>query len=217
MLCAMCVGELFTWVALVGYLIYKGRFPERIVFAICIILIFVGFSILLLALKKIKTGTLIRTASLVMAVASIVLNIFTFTDLSKDSEELKYSNIAYFEIKEYAKEHSDTLFLLPSGSFRGYTDRVDFVRDDNIGKILPTGGWLSKAPTTNQRLEDMGVTDIPYDFTCVDVQVLLWSEASVDYITDSMTESLGQTVSYEIVDTFTTVDGEINAYRLVIG
>lgn len=211
----VCGGEIAVGVFVMLYLIYKGRFPARIIYTMCLIFAFSWSAILIYALRKKEQKKRFGKTPLAIACIGVVVVGAMCHQLIDDSRRYENRNMPYDQVKQYANEHAENLYLLPSNSFGGYTDRLDFFREKYSGKILPTGGWVCNSPLTKQRLYSMGINDIPEDFiACEKVYFFAWENTSVEYIVASLEEQLRKTVTCEVVDAFETTNGVVNVYKM---
>lgn len=209
----LCIGQMAVWCALVLYLVYQGRFPNRIIDTLCLIFIFIFASVC--AQYFYNEIRYLRACRYLFTMLSLVVCLISFRQLVNESKMLGANNIGINQIKQYANEHEDNLYFLPSASFARYTDDFDLVKSEYKGKILPTGGWGYKTPVTTQRLQSMGLETIPKDLVSSEnVYFLDWSDVSVDYIVNSIENNLQCDIECKIVDVLEIRDGNVNVYSM---
>lgn len=135
------------------YIIFQGRYPERITDSLYII-----ESLLLMYLIFVSSEKLQKKAKIVLTNCVLILiGIYSVVNLGKEfstvsnkQEVYKSVQTEYEEIFDYMREQSDSLFLLDVYSFVGYTEEmVNNSYDYQNYELM--GGWLAQSPLQQAR------------------------------------------------------------------
>lgn len=147
------LGRSVVWI----YLIWKGRFPQRVSQSLYFleILLLIGMLLALVCrmqwsdrVKKIAACVL--TAALLVACISRWRN--TFANLEYRDDVQQGWNI----LKEYCEERQETIFFADVFSVVQYAES-QYTKDSENIKLL--GGWLSASPLAGEIFEKIGVAD----------------------------------------------------------
>jgi len=144
-------GRSLIWI----YLIYRGRFPERIVEALYIIelLLLAGMLYNLSRSDKNKCRSGIK-GLLVAAVIGILF--VQVKETYVKVEEKVQTQREWTVLRDYCKKQEETLYLLDVFSTVEYGG-LQYERDGS--NIMLAGGWMSASPSALKRLTDRDAAD----------------------------------------------------------
>lgn len=177
MLLSLGAGRSLIWV----YLIYKGRFPERISTSLYILegMLLAGLLLGELTMfhgeadgrkhKLPEKDTSVRWSALagriipVGIMAGFLLWVLTsgisqFMKSYGDAEERKENQLAWKAMQEYCSRNIDSRYLLDVYSMVGYAGEL-YEKLPDFENYMLMGGWLVRSPLMMERLEEMGATD----------------------------------------------------------
>lgn len=147
------LGRSFVWI----YLIWKGRFPQRVSQSLYLL------EILLLLGMLMTLANGINPAEKVKKIAAWGLTVaLLFSCLSQwrnTFDELKYRDDVQKDwetVKEYCEERPETIFFADVFSVVQYAEK-QYTRD--CENIVLLGGWLSASPLTGEIFDKIGVAD----------------------------------------------------------
>lgn len=160
-------GRSLIWV----YLIYKGRFPERVSLSLYIIEILLLLGMLMSLeercnckwndlVSKIKGTKLGRQLCvggqcLLLLAAVCILGL----QISKDCLRVIEKNQVQQEwdvLQEYCEEHKEKLYLVDVFSSVRYSG---VLWENDCSNMMLAGGWMSASPSAQKRFEERGAAD----------------------------------------------------------
>jgi len=155
------LGRSFIWI----YLIYQGRFPERISDSLMIIEIFLLSGILIyfsfVTMDKITKNPGNSKYFLVLLTLMLLLIMgYNFSvQLTKTItlyHSLESFNAGYEKLTDYCKENPDKTLFFDSNSVYMGTEPVFYQKDYTFENYILAGGWTLQSPILNQKLQKLG-------------------------------------------------------------
>ena len=174
-------GRSMIWI----YLIYQGRFPERIIVSLYVI------ELLLLA-GMLKTLNGDRRYVVLKAVfvlgAACLLTEQTKAEIPKLRAQAGVQ-AEWDVLKEYCRDNVENLYLLDVFSAVEYGG---FQYETDCGNLMLAGGWMSASPLAGQRFADRGAID-GGQALCDDPQTIFLADKTVDvtWLEKYLTERFG--------------------------
>lgn len=155
LVCCMAGGRSLIWV----YLIWKGRFPERIYASLYFIELMILAGMLLDALwcakeertKAAKAGA--WSVAVVVSVLCLCVGVHQWTEMYDRTMVNRQEQLAWDAMTEYCEAHPEELFFLDVTSMVSYSGKV-FDNETTQENYLLAGGWMSESPLLKGRLED---------------------------------------------------------------
>ncbi len=147
------VGRSMVWI----YLIWKGRFPQRVSQSLYVIEIMLLIGMLITVAGHLKWQDKAKKLSAWVLAAVLLISCIsrwknTFADLAYRDDVQQGWEI----LKEYCEERPQTLYFADVFSVVQYAES-QYVRDSENIKLL--GGWLSASPLTGEIFDKIGVAD----------------------------------------------------------
>lgn len=153
----MAGGRSLIWV----YLIWRGRFPERVYVSLC----FLDMMILAAMLAELyceDEGRLKTTAKPwakylsgvlggLLCTGLLMVGVGQLAEMGARTQEKAASQKSWEALVDYCEEHTDTTFLLDVYSVVDYSDRVWTCSQQQENYFL-AGGWMSGSPLLKGRL-----------------------------------------------------------------
>ena len=165
--CALCNRHFrFIWelvlmglvrTGLWGFLLYRGRTPERITYSLYLTEILILLGIFLGECQKEKRRLLFGSLGCI----SILLFGTLFMQTSITGQYERYlrankTNQQYQDLKSYVKEHENNYYFWDVYSFTKYSEKMFVNVDNSLANIDIMGGWLYKSPLTTEKLAVFG-------------------------------------------------------------
>lgn len=151
LLCCLAGGRSLIWV----FLIWRGRFPERIYVSLYFLdlMILAGMILdLLLAGREADKRIIGGAVCILLLLAGLRQSNVMYGRAIQQAEKQK----AWEALQQYCEGHPDRLYLLDVRSMVSYTGRVWDTAQQQENHLL-AGGWMSNSPLLKQRLK--GVAD----------------------------------------------------------
>ena len=203
-----CLGAYAYRVVFTAYLIYKGRFLERVSYGLMLMILLVAVSVLAGFLSDRRISLKGRHVAVICAfVITAVATVLTLQKtleaskkLSKDSEKIE---ILY----DYCNSRPEDDFLVNTYSVATFTEKV-FLKEKRPANYIVMGEWTAKSPLEEKRLERAGVTDYETAaLTGENTYILTNSEIPLSRYNDYFKADV-QNVSGKIFDSFEVSEGE---------
>lgn len=211
LLCCMTVGRSLIWV----YLIWQGRFPERIYISLYLLEIplLIAMSCAVLNERK-KSGSIVMNciiAACCMALLGTgVCQISTATRRAAEQQEnLKKWNA----LTDYCASHGDNIYLLDVMSMVSYAGQVWEPTTNGQVNYLLAGGWMSGTPFIQERFQMLQTVDggellAGFGKTTGEILYISSSERRAEWLPDYISQKFGET-EVEIMDCIFLDDQEI--------
>lgn len=225
LVCCMAVGRSLIWM----FLIWQGRFPERIYISLYLLEIMVLAGMLCSILtgwsasshikldQKISSRKLNKSASVVISCSCILSSLLLFvtgitqmkTALEKVYDQQENQR-EWNELTAYCVEHSSNLYLLDTMSMVSYAGEVWEGTSEKANYLL-AGGWMSATPLLQQRIQSLGAVDGGELLTrgvSGDTKILyiVSAERDIDWLSGYLSQRFGR-ICVEQVDSI-MLDGE---------
>jgi len=148
---ATFLGRSAIWL----YLIWRGRFPDRVIVSLYAIELFmlVGFIVDLLVLRKRRY---LRWVSLAGGTALLLCGIFLTHGAYKEGGIQLEKQKEWEALVAYCKVEEDSFYLLDVYSVVPYTDRV-WTGQRKPSNLCMAGGWLTDSPLWREKISQTGV------------------------------------------------------------
>lgn len=180
------LGRSVVWI----YLIWKGRFPQRVSQSLYLLEILLLLGMLMTLAHGINLAEKVKKiAAWGLAVA---LLFFCISQWRNTFDELKYRDDVqkgWETIKEYCEERPETIFFADVFSVVQYAES-QYTRD--CENIVLLGGWLSASPLSGEIFEKIGVADAGealYDVK--EVRLLAVKDRDVQWLEEYLQERFG--------------------------
>lgn len=214
------IGRSSIWM----YLIWKGRFPERVSLSLYMIELLLLLGVALSFRGEVAeaeagthiakfVGKLHRPAAAVILVCLLVTGGClgkSTVDKVKERNSIQYG---WNLLKDYCEENSQNIYLMDVFSAVSYADDLYEKDADNL---MLLGGWLSASPLAKERLEAMGGSDAS--------QALLMGEntrlvaamgTQMQWLEEYLQNRFGE-CSLVQVDTISWRDGGFEIYQVTV-
>lgn len=173
LLCCMAAGRSIIWL----FLIWRGRFPERVYVSLYFleIMVLAGMLCAVLTEKSRRNGSVEtekkqednekkwKSAAMVgmCGLAAVLLIGAGFVQMNETLEKVIAQEETQQEwdvLTEYCAGREDCFYLLDVMSTVSYADRVWETASGKVNYLL-AGGWMSRTPLLRERLAAMGAMD----------------------------------------------------------
>lgn len=145
------IGRSAIWI----YLIYAGRYPERILISLYAIEMSLLFSILYMLLIKTNLKKTIKRLSII--IYGIVFWVSAGLSISiaiKENNAQKDNCLEFQEIEAYMRTNEKAFYWLDVYSFAPYSDSVFAEHENETKQSCLLGGWLIGSPILNEVIEN---------------------------------------------------------------
>lgn len=150
------------------YIIYQGRYPDRITQGLYFVELLVLIAIFVLNRNLLDDKTFIKKGFLIGAVVlicvpSLYIGINKAIAVKGENSGKLYFGTSYQQVKEYCAENKDNLYLMDmnSASFFSFSIFKSVKGDNGIcDNLLPLGSWPVKSPLITENLERYNIQDI---------------------------------------------------------
>lgn len=159
LLAGLAAARSFTWL----YLLYKGRYPERVTQSLFLTEFMALLALLAILLarhraKKIFLWTM--TAALLLTSLSAVSFGRRGVPQAKGSAAgLMEFSATYQELKDYCVSHPENFYFLDVYTVAFYTEPVLHTAPDRTPNYLALGSWASTSPLSRALLASRGIED----------------------------------------------------------
>lgn len=143
-------GRSIIWM----YLLWRGRFPERVSISLYVLEILLLWGIGLQYVQKLRVHK--RKAELLIIAVLILLGGYLGKDTILMVRERNVIQTEWDCVKEYCEQNPGKSYLLDVFSSVKYSDRL---YEEDSANLMLLGGWLSRSPLTNERLRSLGGND----------------------------------------------------------
>ncbi|MBR3825829.1 MAG: hypothetical protein IKJ39_11615 [Lachnospiraceae bacterium] len=176
------IGRSIVWM----YLIWKGRFPERVSVSLYLIelLLLIGMLQMIVSEAKLSV-TQKKVAGSVCIGLLMVASFFEWKDTFRELEKRHQIQEEWDDLKAYCAQSSDTIYLMDVFSVVEYAE-TQYNRDAKNMMLL--GGWLSASPLSQKVLNQMDVEDAAEALLAGKVRLLADKEKDLEWL-DSYLES----------------------------
>ena len=166
--CALCnrhfrfIWELvfmgFVRTGLWGFLLYRGRTPERITYSMYLVEILILLGMLLEESRKEKLrGVFMSLFCCLILVFSLKYMQTSITGQYQRYLRADNNNKRYEDLKVYVRENSKNYYFWDVASFVGYSEKMFVNVDNSLMNLDIMGGWLYKSPLTREKLAAFGL------------------------------------------------------------
>ncbi len=146
------IGRNFVWL----YLIWQGRFPERIVYSLFLLEILLLFGMFISLAKESKHTMAAEVFLVAMSILMIKGTFVTFSSLQDKLEDQYAVQAEWKELQEIFTKEKDELYLMDVFSIVGYGN-MQF--EPNPSNMIMAGGWMMKSPLAAEVFERYGAKD----------------------------------------------------------
>lgn len=147
------IGRSLVWI----YLIWQGRFPERVSVSLYLIEILLLLGMLQMTASKVKWNAAKKVwVEWGLTVLLISACAFEWKDIFRELEYRHEVQKDWEALKEYCAERPETIYMMDVFSVVTYAES-QYSKDLENMKIM--GGWLSASPLSEQVFAQMGAKD----------------------------------------------------------
>lgn len=227
LLCCMAVGRSLIWI----YLIWQGRFPERIYISLYLleIPILVAMSCAVLAdayrsndmeqkhedlihNERKKSGSIAMNCIIVVCCLALLgAGIYQMRTATGRAAEQQEALKEWTALTDYCASHGDNIYLLDVRSMVSYAGRVWEPTANGQNNYLLAGGWMSGTPLIQERFQMLEATDggellVGRGNASGEVLYISSPERSAEWLTDYISQRFGET-EVELLDSI-LLDGQ---------
>lgn len=153
----LLTGRMVSWF----YLIWNGRYPERVTqglyFGELLSLLAIGLFFQLFSTKK-KMALVISIG--LFGILTICCGMKKAAKVQGAVEGRLFTSTAYNQLKEYCASHPDHLYLLDMHSVEYYTEDIFDNQEYRYLNFMTLGSWLPKSPLYTEKLHNIGITNL---------------------------------------------------------
>lgn len=174
LVCCMAAGRSMIWI----FLIWRGRFPERIYISLYLIEIMVLAGMMCTVLtrgadaegvkpesktfpkmEKRKHGRSVAVcACILLSLALLGVSVSQMATASENAHLQQENQKKWNALTTYCKKNSENFYLLDVRSMVSYAGGV-WEKDSGTANYLLAGGWMSATPLLQRRLDSLGAVD----------------------------------------------------------
>ena len=152
----LCLGIVRT--GLWMFILYRGREPERITHSLYLMEFVILLAMLLVECrKKAKASVIFGGILTVLCLISITGSIVWVRTEYNRREEI---NKEIEALKHYTKENAESFYFVDVYSTVAYSEKMFINVDNTLANYDIMGGWVSKSPLTEKKLENFDITNI---------------------------------------------------------
>lgn len=166
-----------------GYILVRGRDPIRITHSLYVLEIVILTGMLLrkiIELRKKDRVVIFVAAALLMLLVTIPGAIFNVDIITKENNDRTATNASYKEIYSYCRQNSENFYFFDVYSTTTYTEKMFENVDNSQANYDIMGGWASKSPLYQKKLESFGFTDMQSALLLDNVYFVMNPETSVE-------------------------------------
>lgn len=141
------------------YLIYGGRYPERVTVAIMLMELSVNCGLLLRLSNYEQSFSLARLMPMFIMLLALYTSYMSLTELGEDYENVQSVNTTDDVVYSYMAENSDNYYFLDVYATVYRTEKAIKNYNNSFENYLILGGWMSGHPLTDAKLKKMGYED----------------------------------------------------------
>jgi len=150
------------------YILFQGRYPERITQTLLIAELFCLAGILLYTLRhmdgkktpsRIAYGKYLLYLLLLCCVFIGLINRSSLSQTVRQAKGMMQFNQNYVELKAYLNAETDKHYLVDLYAVAYYTEPLLTLQDNRKTNFLTLGGWITLSPLTDARLDSWGIED----------------------------------------------------------
>jgi hypothetical protein len=204
---ALIMGRSASWY----YLIYNGRMPERVTLPLHLaeLLILAALFVNCHAVPTDKeTIYYIGKKSLIGKAASLVFIAMALFPLLNGAWEeyhgagsralgLYAYNEGLATLGQYCSVHPGNIYLVDTKTLTYYTKNLFGLNDNVYQNYMVMGSWLTKSPLMDEKMERMGITDLPRAFKQDNVYIMFGDHE--EFSQDYFWEYLGEEYEYSAI------------------
>ena len=173
---ALEIGRSLVWT----YLIWQGRFPERVSVSLYLIEIMLLLGMLqTMASKEKEPNTKKVLVGWGLAVLLIFACAFEWQDIFRELEHRHKVQKDWDTLKEYCAESPETIYMMDVFSVVPYAEN-QYTKDSENMKIM--GGWLSASPLSEQVFAEMEAKDAAEALLNDKVRLLVNEEKELQWL-----------------------------------
>lgn len=179
------IGRSLVWM----YLIWKGRFPERVSVSLYLleILLLIGMLQMLASEAKLSVTRKKVAGSLCIGLL-VVASFFEWKDTFMELEMRHQIQEEWDDLKAYCAQSPETIYLMDAFSVVEYAE-TQYNRDAENMMLL--GGWLSASPLAREVLNQMGVEDAAEALLAGKVRLLADKEKNLEWLESYLESRFG--------------------------
>ena len=153
----LLIGRMVSWI----YLIWQGRYPERVTqglyFGELLALFAIGISVKLFDSRK-------RISMVICMGLFCALSLyFGFQKAEKVKGAIQgrlYDSTAYTQLKEYCTSHPENFYLLDMRSVEYYTEDIFQKQEYSYLNFAVLGSWIPKSPLYTTKMNNVGIYNL---------------------------------------------------------
>lgn len=163
-LALLLVARMGMWL----YIIYQGRYPDRITQGLYFVELLMLVAIFILNMDALNGKNLIKRcfligATVVICVPSLYIGISKAMAVKGENAGKLYFGTSYQQVKDYCADNKDNIYLIDMNSASFFSSSIfRGVEGENgiCDNLIPLGSWPVKSPLVADNLKRYGVKDI---------------------------------------------------------
>ncbi len=201
-------GRSLVWI----YLIWKGRFPERVSVSLYLIEILLLIGMLQMMASKVKLGATKKVwAGRAITVLLIFACAFEWKDIFRELECRHEVQKDWDVLKEYCAENPETIYMLDVFSVVEYAEE-QYVNDSE--NMILLGGWLSASPLSNEVFRQIGVRDAAEALLANNVRLLADKDKELHWLETFLIDRFGDCELVACGEILMSEDGAFIEYEV---
>lgn len=154
LLAVLGLGRSVVWM----YLIWKGRFPERVSLSLYVVelMLLLAMGLYLIRQAEVRSKMVGRVASLVLIAVLLVACVYEWKCTDAKVQERIQVQAGWNTLKGYCGENTERLYLVDVFSVVEY---ADYLYEKDAENIMLMGGWMSASPLAEEVFAGLEVTD----------------------------------------------------------
>lgn len=144
-------GRSLIWI----FLLYQGRFPERVSISLYVMELALLGSMLCINGNRLRTEKAVCWQKALIVVLSLLLLLQLNRDLQTNKAQVELQK-EWTALSEYCKQEADCLYLIDVFSVVQYGG---LQYQEDTANMMLAGGWMTESPLAKKRFENIGVAD----------------------------------------------------------
>lgn len=168
---SLCIQLFLLLVARMGlwvYIIWQGRYPDRITQSLYLVELVMLASVFIINRnvidnKKVMKHIFLCVTAFIICVPSIYVGINKARDIKEDNAGKIYLGTAYLQLKDYCADNDEYLYLVDMNSVTHFKSSVFSTVQGESGvcdNLIPFGSWPNKSPLITETLLKYNINDV---------------------------------------------------------
>lgn len=205
------IGRSSIWV----YLLWKGRFPERVSLSLYLIelMLLLGMLFYFFDEKKVLQDKAKKIVYGVVTILLVLAFCVQWNSTRKEIQAFVRTPAEWSNLRGYCAENTQNLYLIDVWSAKNYMD-FPFTRDAENAKLM--GGWMTASPFAQRMFDSLGVADAAEAiYYCEQVRFVAARNREVLWLEQYLSERFGECKFVKICDITWKEETGFVEYKLV--